>query len=80
VAKDLLNEITLLVSAQLGIPLPPPEGRIVVDLGAESADIVNIVAALEDRYRIQIEEEMIQELRTVNDLFDLVRDLLGAER
>ena len=43
------------------------------DLGAESADLVNLVAAVEDKYGIEIGEDELADLETVRDLFDRVR-------
>jgi len=50
------------------------ENRIVEDLGADSADIVNIIAALEDRFNVEIQEEEISEMSTVADLHRLIQD------
>lgn len=67
--EDLEN----LVAVQLGIREVRSEDRIVEGLGAESADVVNIVAAVEDKYGITVEEEELPNIVTVADLFDLVR-------
>ena len=46
---------------------------LVSDLGAESADLVNLIAAVEDKYGIVVGEEELPELNTVEDLFRRVR-------
>lgn len=66
-----LDEIKDLVRVHLGAKKISPEDRIYEDLGAESADVVNIIAALEDRYQIRIDEEEIGEIKTVGDLVEL---------
>ena len=68
-----ITEIEQMVGVQLGVKTVRKEALIIEDLGAESADIVNIIAALEDRYHILIDEEEIGAIRTVEDLFALTR-------
>ncbi len=68
-----VEDIGNLVALQLGIRGVRPEDRIVEGLGAESADVVNIVASVEDKYGITVEEEELPEIVTVADLYDLVR-------
>lgn len=67
-----MDEIITLVSLQLGIRNVNAEDRIVEDLGAESADVANIIAAIEDRFRITIDEAEIADIRTVADLYELI--------
>jgi acyl carrier protein len=71
-----MDEIVEIVSVQLGCDQLNPLDRLVEDLGAESADLVNVAAALEDRYALSIREEDLAELRTVADLHSLVSRLL----
>lgn len=71
-----IDEIKNLVRIQLGVKQVKAEDRIIEDLGAESADIVNIIAALEDKYQIRIDEEEIGDIRTVADLVDLTQNKL----
>jgi acyl carrier protein len=63
-----IEDIKNLVSLTLGIRNVQPEHRIIEDLGAESADVANILAAVEDKFQIQIREEDIPDIRTVADL------------
>jgi acyl carrier protein len=74
----LEQQILDLVAVQLGADAVQPGDRLVEELGAESADVLNLVATLEDRYEIEIEEEEIPELRTVADVCDLVGRRVGA--
>ncbi len=67
------QEIVDLVALQLGAPTVNPGDRLVEELGAESADVLNLVATLEDRYDIEIDEEEIPELSTVADVHQMVR-------
>ena len=67
-----LEQIVELVRLQLGNPSVRPEHRIVEDLGAESMDIVNIIATVEERFGLAIDEAALAEVRSVADLADLV--------
>jgi acyl carrier protein len=71
-----IEDIVDLVKVHLGVKRINKESHIIQDLGAESADIVNIVASLEDKYRIKIKEEEIGDIQTVGDLFALVQQKL----
>ncbi len=68
-----IDEIKTVVALQLGLKDVSPEDRIVEDLGAESADVMNIVAALEDKYQITVDEPELQNVGTVSDLHELVQ-------
>ena len=46
---------------------------IVADLQFDSIDMVLIVGEIEEAFGISIENDMIQEIRTVNDLNEKVR-------
>ena len=72
--KPTAEEICALVGRQLGLREVRLEDDIATDLGAVSADIINIVAALEDLYRVVIAEEELPEIRTVEQLHALVCD------
>ena len=73
-----LEEIGKMVGLQLGRSKVGADEHIVEDLGAESADVVNIVAAVEERFEILIEDREIPDVLTVRDLFVLVRDRVGS--
>lgn len=64
-----------LVAAQLGISSVRESDRIVEDLGAESMDIVNIIAVVEERYGISFDEAELPNISTVGDLVNLAARL-----
>jgi acyl carrier protein len=68
-----MDDIKRLVELQLGKRNVNEADRLVEDLGAESADVANIVAAVEARYGIAIKESEIARLFTPQDLFELVK-------
>jgi acyl carrier protein len=69
-----IEEIGNIVGVQLGVRKVSGDDRIVEDLAAESADVVNIVAAVEDKYAITIDEEVVPDIVTVADLVEIVRN------
>lgn len=73
-----MEDIEKLVAVQLGRRQVAAGDRLIEDLGAESLDVVNIVTAVEDRYRIVIEEVELPDLATVGDLYECVRGRMGG--
>lgn len=70
--KPTLQDIQTVVRLQLGLRQVGPDDHLVEDLGAVSADIVNIVAALEEKYDFTADEQAMGDLRSVRDLLTLV--------
>ena len=70
----LVEEINKLVSLQLGIRDVKEDSLLVEELGAESADVVNIIAVLEEKYQIVVKETKIAKIRTPSDLSTLVME------
>jgi acyl carrier protein len=62
------GEVLDLVARQLGHDDADLDDRLVEDLGAESVDLVTIVAILEEDYQVKIAEERLPLLRTARDL------------
>ena len=68
-----IEEINELVALQLGVRVVAAQDRLMEDLGAESADVANIIAAVEEKYHIVVKESEIARIFTPVDLFVLVR-------
>jgi len=73
-----LNDICNLVQLQLGIRQVNGNDHILENLGADSVDIVNIIATAEEKYQIEIDEAEIAQLHTVSDLHELVQQKITA--
>lgn len=63
----------------MSVSLPEIAEIVAVQPGAGSADLLNVIVALEDRYGVEIGEEDAAAVRTVADLQRLVGKLLGRE-
>lgn len=68
-----LDDVCRLVALQLGRREVSPEDRLVEDLGAESVDLVNVVATAEERYGVTLDEAELPDVRTARDLYERVR-------
>lgn len=68
-----VEEITAMVALHLGRDDVSLDDRLVEDLGCESADIVNIIAAIEERYSVEFDDDVLLDVSTVGDLAELVR-------
>lgn len=77
--KSVAKEVQALVGRQLGLRNVGVEDHLVEDLDAVSADIVNIVAALEDLFEIVIEEEALADISKVDDLCRMVTERIDAQ-
>jgi acyl carrier protein len=69
-----------IVTIQLGRRQVARTDRLIEDLGAESADLVNLAAAIDDRFGVFIGEEVLADLKTVADLEALVQRETGVEK
>lgn len=72
------EHVRALVTRQLGRHGVSLDDRLVEDLGADSMDLVTIVAVAEETYHVQIAEERLPLLRTVRDVAAEVARLRSA--
>jgi acyl carrier protein len=48
--------------------------KIMEDLGAESLDIYDMIALLEDEFSLEITDEQVEKIQTVQDVADFIRE------
>ncbi len=70
------EDIVRLVRLTLGKRQVSEKDLLLENLGAESVDILNLVAALEEKYSVSIPEEDIPGLRTASDIYAYLRRAL----
>ena len=75
-----LEDVCDVVRMQLGLYEVAASDHLVEDLSAASVDIVNIVATLEEKYAIEISEQALANLATVQDLHTIAARLRRAAR
>lgn len=70
IKKDVLEIVSMVVEKDPGeISL---DAHLVQDIGADSMMALEILAALEKKYRIVIPEEQLKEMTTVNKIISMV--------
>lgn len=70
-----------IVAYQLGMPARTIklEEKFVDDLGADSLDEIEIVMALEDEFALEIDDEKVEQIKTVQQAVDFItRELTAA--
>ena len=72
--RELLAHQLEIDSAQIG-----PQTDILEDLGADSLDIVELVMAIEEEYDIVITDERAANVRTVEQLVEMLEGILGSK-
>ncbi len=72
-----LEEIQRIVGLVFGSKKIKPDSHFMEDLGADSADIINVIVAVEDKFAISIDDSEIPDLLRVEDLFLLVQERAG---
>ena len=73
----MLEKVTKMLGEQLGIDPGTirPEQEVVKDLGADSLDVVELMMALEDEYGITLPESDVENVKTVQDIVDMMEKL-----
>lgn len=51
------------------------EASFVDDLGADSLDLVELIMALEDEFDIEIPDDAAEQISTVNDVVEYIKEL-----
>ena len=66
----MFEQISALIAEQLGIDASEikPESRLIEDLKADSLDVVAMIVDMEAEFDIQIPDEDLPKLKTVNDV------------
>lgn len=72
----MLDTVKKLISEQLGINENDitPDSHLTDDLGADSLDLVELLMAFSDEYDIEISDEEADEIETVGDILEILKD------
>lgn len=66
-----IQEVQKVVRRQLGARTVEADDHLREDLGAESLDVQSIITALEDKFQLTLEDEELETLETVRDIYTL---------
>ena len=75
------SKVISIISEQLSLREDDIKGssRFVDDLGADSLDIVELVMEMEEEFDVEIPDEDIEKMSTVQDVFDYITKHATAE-
>ena len=54
-----------------------PEASFIDDLGADSLDIVELIMALEENFSIEISDDELRKIRTIQDSINFIKKKKG---
>ena len=79
---DIENEITSLVSKIIKIPEDKidPNANLFYDLGVDSLLGVEILASLDKKYGLDIPEDKLRSIKSLNDIISLTKQLLEGKK
>jgi acyl carrier protein len=71
---EILTEVTQILMDQLGIEEDEVwlDSHIIIDLGADSLDIIELLVAVEEVFELEISDEETRELTTVQGVVDYI--------
>jgi acyl carrier protein len=77
---DIEKRVKEIIAEQLGLSLEEVanESSYVDDLGADSLDVVELVMALEEEFDIEISDDELEKIRTVQDTIDYIKQRVKA--
>lgn len=70
------GRVQAIIAERIGVPVESvtDDANLVEDLGADSLDMVELSIALEEEFDIELEDEVVQGIRTVADAVKVVTD------
>jgi acyl carrier protein len=76
--KSIKEEVKQLVSKIIEMPEEKllEDAKFIEDLGVDSMRAIEIVAAIEKKYRIIIPEEEVPKVRSLKDIYNLLKELM----
>jgi acyl carrier protein len=79
-SDDILRQIQGIIAEQLDVKEDDvkPEKSFTDDLGADSLAIVELVLALEEQFGIKIPDDKVDEIKTVGDAVNYIRQHRGS--
>ena len=70
-----IDKVKEIIANQLSVPADKltDTTNIAEELGADSLDLVEILMSLEDEFGISIPDEVIPNIKTINDIVDFIQ-------
>jgi acyl carrier protein len=72
--EAVIQRVSSIVGEQLGVEEADlvPEASLLDDLGADSLDVVELVMALEEEFGIEVPDDDVENIRTIQDIVQYV--------
>ena len=72
--EQFAAKVASIVGDQLGVDRAAlvPEANLLDDLGADSLDVVELVMALEEDFSIEVPDDDVENIRTIQDIVSYV--------
>jgi len=73
--EEILDSVTTIIADITDIPKAEllPEKSLTEDLEVDSLTKIELAVTIQDEFDIEVEDEKLKELKTVQDIVDLVR-------
>ncbi|TNY34665.1 acyl carrier protein [Thermomonospora catenispora] len=80
--QEILTGLSEIVEETVGIPAAEvtPEKSFVDDLDIDSLSMVEIAVAAQDKFGVEIPDDELRNLKTVQDVINYVQGLAGASK
>lgn len=81
VATSLDTKVKEIIASQLSLRVEEvkADSSFIDDLGADSLDIVELIMEMEEEFDIEIPDEDVESLKTVQDVIDYCRKVATVE-
>ena len=78
--QAVAEKVNSIIQDHLGVEKTSlvPEANLLDDLGADSLDVVELVMALEEEFGIEVPDEDVESIRTVNDIVQYLQTKVEA--
>jgi acyl carrier protein len=74
--EEMLKETTTILSKHVDVDRPiTPKDHIQNDLGLDSLGVMEVVADIEDRFAVQIPQDILSTISTVDDMVKALQKL-----
>ncbi len=74
----MFEKVCAMLAEQLGIPADSikPESDVIKDLHADSLDVVELMMTLENTYGITLPDGDVENIKTVQDIVDMMNKIV----
>ena len=79
--ESVLESVKKIIADTLEIDVKEvkEESNLIADLGMESLDLVDLVVAFEDKYKVSIDDKDVKKLQTVKDIVTYIENKKEAK-